>query len=122
MGRAQLRPIFRNAKFAHPLALTETKIQLVEGEGLAAPNIQLGNGTGGLATVSALPMGLKNFVYPPGLTEPRIRSCHEEGLAASDRLQATGIGGPCRLYRKLTEELERTDAVQALLTAPERLA
>ena len=63
----------------------------MEGEGLAAPDIQLGDGTGGLATVSALPMGLKNFVYPPGLTEPRIRSCHEEGLAASNRLQATDI-------------------------------
>ena len=76
MGRAQLRPLFRDAK----------------------------------------------FVYPPGLTEPRISSCEGEGLAAPDRLRATGIGGPCRLYRKLTEGLERTNFVQALPTAPERLA
>ena len=91
MGRAQLRPFIPGRKICVSACSHGEQDKLVEGEGLAAPDIQLGDGTGGLATVSALPMGLKIFVYPPGLTEPRIRSCHEEGLAACNRLQATDI-------------------------------
>ena len=55
----------------------------MDGEGLAAPNIQLGkrNGAEALATVSATPMGCKNLAYPPGLIEPRICGREEEGLS-----------------------------------------